>query len=99
MITICAIGVEIYITRQNVLSHAMFFLITVHNSGCGKVMFSQACIIPSVYGGGEACVAKGGMCGKGGAHGKMGGGGMCGEGGVWRSVKSVKHRANIFLFL
>ena len=88
MITICAIGVEIYITRQNVLSHAMFFLITVHNSGCGKVMFSQACIIPSVYGGGggggrhawqkAVCVAKGvGMA-------KWGGGacvvkGVCGE--------------------
>ena len=50
-------------------------------------MFSQACIIPSVcggWGGGGVCVAKGGMCGKGGVHGKMGGG-MCGEGGVWRS--------------
>ena len=57
-------------------------------------MFSQACIIPSVRGGGGKCVAKvggmygeGSMCDKlehawqrgGGMHGE---GGMCGEGGM-----------------
>ena len=26
-------------------------LVTARNSSCGKVMFSQACVIPSVYGG------------------------------------------------
>ena len=39
-------------------------IITVRNSSCGKVMFSQACVKNSVQGG--ACVA-GGMHGKGGA--------------------------------
>ena len=48
-------------------------LITAHS--CRKVMFSQACIIPSVYG--RLCVAKVGCAWWGGMHGE---GGMCGEG-------------------
>ena len=34
----------------------LHFVITARNSSCGKVMFSQACIIPSVHMGG-GCVA------------------------------------------
>ena len=62
-------------------------MFTSRNSSCGKVMFSQACIIPSVHGvglakGGGTCVAKGscvvkGGCGKGGAS--MAGGMRAGE--------------------
>ena len=53
-------------------------IVSVRNSSCGKVMFSQACVKNSVHGG--ACVAKGGhvwqrggMYGEGGMHGKGGG--------------------------
>ena len=41
--------------------------VTVRNSSCGKIIFSQACIIPSVHSGGD-CVVKWGVCGKGGAY-------------------------------
>ena len=65
---------------------------TVRNSSCRKVMFSQACVKNSVHGG--ACVVKGGMYGR--KHARWGtacmaeamhvgghawqGGGMCGKG-------------------
>ena len=51
------------ISRGNFL----LILITVRNSSCGKVMFSQACIIPSVHMG--LCVAKGVYMVKGDMHG------------------------------
>ena len=44
-------------------------VITVRNSSWGKVMFSQASVILS---GGAVCMAKGGVCGEGGMHGKVG---------------------------
>ena len=34
-----------------------FFIITVSNSSCGKVMFSQACVKNSVHGGGVCPIA------------------------------------------
>ena len=73
----------------------MLIFITVRNSSCGKVMFSQASVILSTEGGhawGGACVVggcvagghawRGGMCGRGVcmARGVHGnGGGMCGR--------------------
>ena len=52
----------------------LMLFITVHNSSCGKVMFSQACVKNSVHTGGVqgrgACVAgEGGMYGRG-THGR-----------------------------
>ena len=43
-------------------------VITVRNSSCGKVIFSQACVNNSVQGGGmhgRRAYMAGGMCGKG----------------------------------
>ena len=50
-------------------------------------MFSQACIIPSVHGGGERAWQRVGMYGEvcvwqAGVHG--GGGGLCGGGHAWQ---------------
>ena len=63
----------------------LFCIVTVSNSSCGKIMFSQACIIPSVHRGGWGMCSKGGMHGEGGMHGKggvcMAKGGVCGKGG------------------
>ena len=39
---------EIHVTSL----YAIFRIFTTRNSSCGKVMFSHACIIPSVHGGG-----------------------------------------------
>ena len=65
----------------------LFCIVTVRNGSCGKVMFSQACTIPSVHRG--TCVAKGSMHGEGGhawqrgvcmaKGGVSGKGGMCGR--------------------
>ena len=57
-------------------------LFTAHNSSCRKVMFSQACIIPSVLGG--HAWPKGGLWQRGGMHGKWGmcGGEVHGQGGM-----------------
>ena len=60
--------------------------VTVRNSSCGKIIFSQACIIPSVHSGGGLCGEvgcvwqRGGICGKGACMAK---GGMHGRGHVW----------------
>ena len=73
------------------LFHSLIF--TVSNSSCGKVMFSQASVILSTGGYAwqrGACMAKGGMCGKGGhawqredMHGERGD--MHGKGGhAWQ---------------
>ena len=43
-------------------------IITVRNSSCGKVMFSQACVKNSVHRG--ACMAGGHAWWEGGMHGK-----------------------------
>ena len=50
---------------HSLTTSSFFCIITVHNSSCGKVMFSQVCVIPSVRGGG--------MCAAGGMHAKEGG--------------------------
>ena len=42
----------------------LIHIITTCNSSCGKVLFSQACVIPSVHRGGT-CVEVGGMHGNG----------------------------------
>ena len=39
--------------------------ITVPNSSCGKVMFSQDCVKNYVHRGGAVCGRHGGVCGKG----------------------------------
>ena len=71
--------------------------IYTHNSSCGKVLFSQACVIPSVHWGRGACgggAFMAGECVVGGVHGRasvpkvcMTGGidgrGVCGGGHVW----------------
>ena len=46
---------EIHVTSL----YAIFCIFTARNSSCGKVMFSHACIIPSVHGEGGGD----GMCG------------------------------------
>ena len=54
--------------------HDCVCLITIHNSSCGKVMFSQACVKNSVYMGGGTCMAggciAGGECMVRGVHGR-----------------------------
>ena len=60
-------------------------LFTVRNSICGKVMFSQACVIPSVHGGREFC--------QGGLHpGESASGRVCIQG---RSVFRGSARGNL----
>ena len=63
-------------------------IITVHNSSCGKVIFSQACVKNSAQVGRclvkGVCMTRGDMCGKGVMHGKRGvhGEGVCIAGGM-----------------
>ena len=56
------------------------------NRSCGKVMFSQACVIPSVHWG-EGCMAGGmhgrGVCGRASVPKVCMIGGMLGRGCVW----------------
>ena len=59
--------------------HAITPFVTARNSSCGKVMFSQVCVIPSVHMGGlhpggsawgfaSRASAWGGVCIQGGLH-------------------------------
>ena len=64
-------------------SGLFLIFITVRNSSCGKVMFSQACVKNSVHvGGGHAW--QGVLCGRGECMaGGMHGGGTCVQGGMY----------------
>ena len=46
-------------------SHTSHIFITVHNSSCGKVMFSHLSVILCT---GKGCAWQGGMCVCGGGH-------------------------------
>ena len=65
------------------------FFTVQNSSSCGKVMFSQACIFPSVHGGGGRGAWQG-TCIAGGVHG--GGGGR-----VWQERRPLQRTVCILL--